>query len=297
MYRINYNQLFYFYMVATEGSIKSACAKLNLTQPTLSGQIKTFENNLGVNLFDRKHRRLNLNENGKAILTKAEKIFGLGDEIANFLSSKSKLHAIQIKLGVVVSLPNAAIHHFLRNHWHDGAVRVEIEHGSLDQMFEALDNGKVDLILSDTPYRPSRKYKVLNLGKQDLVAVGSSGLRKLQERFPKSLDGQAYLSFGESSHLQEQIDFFFLVHNIRPDRIGSIDSADLITQVVESENAFSILPRASVQAALAAGRLCLLGEMEEVISNYCVITSSQVSAESSIQKLINGLVDQKLKSA
>ena len=61
MYNLNYNQLYYFYVVATHGSIKKACDKLNLTQPSISGGIKTLEESLGVKLFDREYRKLTLN--------------------------------------------------------------------------------------------------------------------------------------------------------------------------------------------------------------------------------------------
>jgi len=45
---LNYNHLFYFYIVATEGSISKASTRLNLTPQTISGQITSFEAQMGV---------------------------------------------------------------------------------------------------------------------------------------------------------------------------------------------------------------------------------------------------------
>ena len=56
MTRLNYNHLYYFYVIAHECSIKSACSKLNLTQPTISDQLKNLEEDLGQDLFYRQHR-------------------------------------------------------------------------------------------------------------------------------------------------------------------------------------------------------------------------------------------------
>ena len=51
MQRINYQHLFYFWHVVTEGSITAACEKLHLAQPTISGQLTVFEQAIGEKLF------------------------------------------------------------------------------------------------------------------------------------------------------------------------------------------------------------------------------------------------------
>ena len=48
MNKINLNKLYYFYIVAKEGSVKSASEKLHLTQPTISSQIKELEEDLSL---------------------------------------------------------------------------------------------------------------------------------------------------------------------------------------------------------------------------------------------------------
>jgi len=72
---LNYNHLYYFYVVATEGSITKASARLNLTSQTISGQITGFEAQIGINLFERKGKKLSLSEMGVLIYSYAEEIF------------------------------------------------------------------------------------------------------------------------------------------------------------------------------------------------------------------------------
>src|SRR5574340_756172 len=55
---LNYHHLLYFWMVAREGGLVPAGAKLRLAHPTLSGQIHALENALGEKLFSRAGRRL-----------------------------------------------------------------------------------------------------------------------------------------------------------------------------------------------------------------------------------------------
>lgn len=58
-------QLRYFLMVAKTGHMTSAAQKLNITQPVLSKSIRHLEDEVGVPLFDRVGRRIQLNDYGK----------------------------------------------------------------------------------------------------------------------------------------------------------------------------------------------------------------------------------------
>lgn len=62
---LNYHHLHYFWMVAREGGLGPAAAKLRLSAPTLSAQINTLEAALGEQLFSKQGRRLVLTETGQ----------------------------------------------------------------------------------------------------------------------------------------------------------------------------------------------------------------------------------------
>ena len=85
---LNYNHLYYFYTVATEGSITKASSILHLTPQTISGQITGFEAQIGIDLFDRKGKKLHLSEIGQLIYSYAQEIFQLGDELKNVLMTR-----------------------------------------------------------------------------------------------------------------------------------------------------------------------------------------------------------------
>ena len=57
---LNYHHLYYFWVVAHEGSISAATRKLNLTQPTISAQLRQLEESLGEKLFEKSGRGLML---------------------------------------------------------------------------------------------------------------------------------------------------------------------------------------------------------------------------------------------
>ena len=61
-------QMKYFATVAQTGNVTRAAELLNIAQPSLSATIARLENDLGVPLFDRRGRRIVLNQFGKSFL-------------------------------------------------------------------------------------------------------------------------------------------------------------------------------------------------------------------------------------
>ena len=68
-------------MVAKTGSIARAAEQLHLTPQSISGQLSEFSDALGVELFRRAGRNLELTDTGRRILSYAEDIFSIGDEL------------------------------------------------------------------------------------------------------------------------------------------------------------------------------------------------------------------------
>ncbi|MCR8634767.1 LysR family transcriptional regulator [Paenibacillus radicis (ex Xue et al. 2023)] len=73
-------QLRYFMAIAEEGQITSAARKLHIAQPPLSQQLKAMETELGVQLFEREGRGVQLTEEGKALYRHAVKIISSMEE-------------------------------------------------------------------------------------------------------------------------------------------------------------------------------------------------------------------------
>jgi LysR family transcriptional activator of nhaA len=85
---LNFKHLRYFWMVAKTGSIARASDQLCLTPQSISGQLTEFEDRLGVELFRRAGRNRELTDAGRRILSYAEQIFALGDEIIDELNDQ-----------------------------------------------------------------------------------------------------------------------------------------------------------------------------------------------------------------
>ena len=67
-----------------KGSIAKASARLNLAPQSISGQITSFEAQIGIELFARQRDKMKLSGMGLWIYSYAKEIFQLGDELKNF---------------------------------------------------------------------------------------------------------------------------------------------------------------------------------------------------------------------
>ncbi|MCM8533412.1 MAG: LysR substrate-binding domain-containing protein, partial [Lentisphaeraceae bacterium] len=96
---ITLRQLEVFVAVARCGSVSNAAAELFLSQPAASMALAELEKVLGDKFFDRKGRKLHLNEKGRALLPLSVDALNRVDEIQTKFSKKSSAHAGVFKLG------------------------------------------------------------------------------------------------------------------------------------------------------------------------------------------------------
>ena len=80
-----------FYTVAKRGSLTKAAEELYISQPAVSQAVKQLENQLGVNLFNRTHRGMELSEKGgKRIIEKVEHALLLLEEAEKALNANAE---------------------------------------------------------------------------------------------------------------------------------------------------------------------------------------------------------------
>ena len=96
-----FTQLRSFQAVALEGSFTSAAERLNLSQPTITQQVRQLETVFGVELFHRQGRRIELSEVGKLLLTATEKLFTMSDETVDLLRTASGLGTGHLRIAAV----------------------------------------------------------------------------------------------------------------------------------------------------------------------------------------------------
>lgn len=105
----DWNQARAFLVTAEEGSLSAAARALGLTQPTLSRQVASLEEALGVTLFERTSRALLLTQAGTDLLTH----FRTMGEAANSISVAATGQSQAVTGQVAISATNLMATHFL----------------------------------------------------------------------------------------------------------------------------------------------------------------------------------------
>jgi aminoethylphosphonate catabolism LysR family transcriptional regulator len=96
---MNIAQLRAFHAVAVAGGFTRAAARLGVTQPTLSAQVKALEESYGVELIERRGRQLALTEIGAGLLEITRRVFGLTEEAEQLLAAARGLERGHLRIG------------------------------------------------------------------------------------------------------------------------------------------------------------------------------------------------------
>ncbi|TQR28448.1 LysR family transcriptional regulator [Lysinibacillus sphaericus] len=142
-------QLKYFQTVARLEHMTKAAEQLQIAQPSLSKTISRLEEDLGVELFDREHRKISLNAAGKVFLNRVDRAFAeLNEgqrELNHFINQDQKSIILAVTIPKV--LP-ALLGSFLSEY---PDVRFQQFLKSISSMKKMLLEGELDYCISSVP--------------------------------------------------------------------------------------------------------------------------------------------------
>ncbi|MBC1531141.1 LysR family transcriptional regulator [Listeria booriae] len=152
----------YFLTVAREKTISRAAEVLHLSQPTLSKQLKEFEEALGVKLFIRGNRFITLTEEGIYLANKGKEIVSLVESTTANLLSDSTISG-QIAIGAGETRAFEFIGQLLRDlRIEHPDIHFQLHSGNADDVLEKIDHGLLDFGLVIDPIE-KQKYDSLQL--------------------------------------------------------------------------------------------------------------------------------------
>ena len=182
----------YFLAVAREENMTRAAEQLHVTQPTLSKQLKSLEDELGRKLFTRHSFSIALTEEGVLLRNRAEDLVSMADKIEREFLTMDDVTGGDIYFGLAESYQirylARAIKEFKKTY---PELRYHITSGDTEQVTEKLDKGLLDFaVICETP--DERKYNYILFPEADYfgaVVPADSSLAEKEQIMAADLIG------------------------------------------------------------------------------------------------------------
>ncbi|WP_053373180.1 LysR family transcriptional regulator [Paenibacillus sp. FJAT-27812] len=226
-------QLKYFQAVARLEHITKAAKQLNVSQPSLSNSIQRLERKLGVPLFERQGRQIQLNAFGKTYLKRVEQAFLELEEGEREIADMAGLdHGV---LSISVTLPYVLptlLKEFLTLYPHIRIIQRQL--GSVHEMRTELENADIDFCISTTPIT-GQTIEWLPLVKEELCLTVPKGHRFADRESISLIEAanEPFISLSSRSNFREITDGFCRQAGFEPNIAFELEEVSAIQTLVE----------------------------------------------------------------
>ncbi|GFP74414.1 LysR family transcriptional regulator [Clostridium fungisolvens] len=237
----------YFLILAEELHYSKAAERLNISQPTLSNQIKILESMLNVKLFDYIQKRTVLTEPGKILKQHVYKIFFDIEQAEADIKNYAGKSREQIKIGAsgshLLLMPCLIFNNTYNN------ILITMEEHSSSTIIENVKNGKLDLGLIYEPIEDSAIHSELLNIESYLAAVPlNSRLAEYSSVSLKDLVQENIILLPHYTNSRKNIDkAFSLINHICKPRIQATN-LDSCVRLMEHSDNITILPNSYIKS-------------------------------------------------
>ena len=227
----NYRHLYYFWVVAKEGGISRAAARLGMAVQTVGTQVRELERSLGYALLKPAGRGLELTEAGIAAMQQADQIFQLGEKLPYVIRDAVSSPGIRLTVGISDGLPKLVVRRLMEPILREPGLRLMCHEDEFDGLLANLALHRLDVVLADRAAPPNQNLKVYNhsLGSSSLGWYAPPALLSAARKgFPQSLATVPVLLPTTGVAVRARLDQWFERHAIRPNIVGEFEDSALL---------------------------------------------------------------------
>lgn len=285
---LNYHHLQYFRAIVLEGGVTRAAEKLNLSQSTLSAQLKQLEESLGEKLFDREGRSLVLTEAGQVALDYAEEIFKAGDELRAWFSESQPSGLRSIRIGALSPLSKNLQFEMLRPLIMAGEIHVQVMEGEMQDLTERLRHHQIDILLTNLPPSGTDAEHTHThvLGEMPVYLVGRPPFKIPQKPFPKWLEGIPLILPSKRSAARIEFDAILARHGVQPKIQAEVDDMALLRLLALTGAGLALVPEIGVKFELEDKKLLRIEKIKGLKERFYAITANRSKMHPEILDLI-----------
>lgn len=270
-----------FAAFASAGTLLDAAESLHLSQPALSRNMKKLEEDLGIPLFIRRKNRLELNENGKYVLTLAKELLADAESLVEKAQTYDRKNRT-ISFGVCSPAPSWLISPLLVSLYPNKMLQTETADEKL--LLSGLENHTYQLIaLSHKP--EGEQYFAKVCGRESLLFALPKGHRFARRKSLsfKEMNGENMILMNDigfwnfirtekmpDSRFLTQSDRFSFEELVRSSSLPSF-TTDLAKKYLETENIRIEIPISDPEASVTYYLVCLKESKKEFRSLFSTL--------------------------
>jgi LysR family transcriptional activator of nhaA len=279
MATLNYKHLRYFWAVAKSGSIARAGLQLHVTPQSISGQLSELEEALGGELFRRAGRGLEITDFGRRVLSYAEEIFALGDELLDVVRDETVRKSVPFRVGIADSVPKSVTHRVLEPALHlDDPVHLVCREGRLASLLADLAIHRLDVVIADRALPQDLNVRGYShrLGASDVTVFATAALaRTLRGRFPALLDNAPFLLPGDSVATRPKLLQWFEEQDVHPRIVGEFDDSALLKAFGQGGAGLFVAPTAIARYVQRQYGVRAVGRIAAVVEELYAISTER----------------------
>ncbi|MFC5712972.1 LysR family transcriptional regulator [Thalassorhabdus alkalitolerans] len=235
----------YFSEVAKHLSFTKASQTLHVSQPSISKAIKNLEEELGVPLFYRSSKQLDLTDAGQAVLTNAQTVLAAFRNLTTELNDVMDLKSGEVKIGIP-PIVGAAFFSKLISHYKElyPLVKITLTEVGTKKIKQGVKEGSLDIGLICTLPAHSSSFEVVNVLQDplELVVYKDHPLSKKGDVSFSELADEPFVLYRKDFSLYDQIINECSKHNFHPNIVCESSQKDFLLGMVEAKLGVALLP-------------------------------------------------------
>ena len=254
---MDFRQLNTFLTIGKLQSFTTAASELGYAQSTITTQIKSLEDELGVKLFDRIGKNITLTHEGRKLLPYAKQMIKLSTDIKNVVFKDEKPSGT-LTIGAAESLCVIRLPEILKEYrqmFPD--VEVSMKFGSCADFKHLLKDNIIDVAFSlgrkieSTDFVTEVEFDEPML----LLAYPGHHLISKEEIFPEDIENEALILTETGCSYRAAFENILSEHNIKPNLVLETGSVQAIKQFTMSGLGITLLPAVPVSDEINSGKL------------------------------------------
>jgi DNA-binding transcriptional LysR family regulator len=243
---VNLRSVESFYWVVMLRSVTRAAEKLHLTQSAMSSRVAMLEQELGVQLLDRRDKQFRITQAGQRFFGHAERLLELQCDIKAEMGTAS-IQPVLLKVGAFESASHSWLMDWVRSvHTANPMLALELTVETSPVLVDLLSRGALDLAIAALP-ATGTGIRSLALPSMSMAFVGHAELHRRRRWSPAQLAEQELITFQRGS--QPHVALLDLLNRsgAEPSRIHTVSSISAMSQLVEDGLGIATLPRQVLQ--------------------------------------------------